>query len=594
MPVQLRDHFTRLRDVWAREVASTYGKFNSVHGLNVPGWLIGGGGDVTASQCWRSSNMTRQRAGPTRHPRPVGQALRRPGRLPEWRSPQLPMGYAPRQRRRAPLLARLGQHPVVRPGARRASSSTSPSGSTSARREADTFYARLLAGEMVSEWGVLPFAYPQIAYGINSITQGLLALHQATGDDKYARLAGLAAGWFYGNNSARFAMYDPATGRGYDGLMGPSEFRVNRNGGAEFDHRSADGSAGGERRPGRRAIPGLQARSATSWQVLEAETAPDEGRSRQLIQVRAEHRRGPVEQRPLCRHRPGRCLQPDVQRPGGRAILPLRRVPAPVGSQQAFNAEALRASAPPAIDGDLGEWSAAQPLSATTTANILRGAAGWGGADKDAFVGYLDVGRAEPLRRGPRVRPGAQPGRDRALGLEGRYALGLPGHQPRPQQRGGQADPGPDARAARKSGTGRPTLSCATPSWPGSRATGSYIYEARLPWSSLGVSKVEAAKQMGLELGRGCCGSGFQDLSGTDPDIGSNLVPLTLVDKLSPGAAARRGPSGPDAVALRWSIDDGGPRKHSRGRRARPRLPLARPADLHAGGPGRRLSHAAP
>jgi hypothetical protein len=103
----------------------------------------------------------------------------------------------------------------------------------SARREADFFYGRLLAGDMVSEWGVLPFGYPQIAYGVDSITQGLLALHDATGDDKYARMAGLAAGWFYGNNSAGFAMYDPATGRGYDGLLGPSEFRVNRNSGAE-------------------------------------------------------------------------------------------------------------------------------------------------------------------------------------------------------------------------------------------------------------------------------------------------------------------------------------------------------------------------
>jgi len=44
----LRDHFTRIRDVWAREVASTYGKFNSVHGLNVPGWLVGQGADVTS------------------------------------------------------------------------------------------------------------------------------------------------------------------------------------------------------------------------------------------------------------------------------------------------------------------------------------------------------------------------------------------------------------------------------------------------------------------------------------------------------------------------------------------------------------------
>ena len=54
-----------------------------------------------------------------------------------------------------------------------------------------------------------------------------------------------------------------------------------------------------------------------------------------------------------------------------------------------FTAEVLHAPAPPTIDGDLGDWSAAQPLSATSTANIVRGAAGWGGADKDAFVGYL-------------------------------------------------------------------------------------------------------------------------------------------------------------------------------------------------------------
>ena len=98
----------------------------------------------------------------------------------------------------------------------------------SAQREADTFYARLLAGQMVGEWGVLPEEFPQIAYGTNSLVQALVALHQATGDDTYGKLAGLAAGWFYGNNAAGFPMYDPATGRGYDGLLGPSSFRVNR------------------------------------------------------------------------------------------------------------------------------------------------------------------------------------------------------------------------------------------------------------------------------------------------------------------------------------------------------------------------------
>ncbi|WP_243664207.1 hypothetical protein [Rhodothermus marinus] len=33
---------------------------------------------------------------------------------------------------------------------------------------------------------------------------------------RYATMAGLAASWLTGNNEAGVAMYDPATGRGYD------------------------------------------------------------------------------------------------------------------------------------------------------------------------------------------------------------------------------------------------------------------------------------------------------------------------------------------------------------------------------------------
>jgi hypothetical protein len=83
---------------------------------------------------------------------------------------------------------------------------------------------------MVGEWGVLPFTFPQIAYGTDSIIQGLIALQKATGDDTYGKLAGLAAGWFYGNNAAGFPLYDPAAA--VDGLLG-SQLRVNMNLSAE-------------------------------------------------------------------------------------------------------------------------------------------------------------------------------------------------------------------------------------------------------------------------------------------------------------------------------------------------------------------------
>jgi hypothetical protein len=37
--------------------------------------------------------------------------------------------------------------------------------------------------------------------------------------------------WFFGNNPAAMQMYDPKTGRGFDGILSATE--INRNAGAE-------------------------------------------------------------------------------------------------------------------------------------------------------------------------------------------------------------------------------------------------------------------------------------------------------------------------------------------------------------------------
>lgn len=104
----------------------------------------------------------------------------------------------------------------------------------SAVHEADHFYPRLL----VDGWG---YSYDletnemrrfeQIAYAVRPVVTGLLALADATGETRYARLAGLAASWFTGANVADVAMYDPTTGRGYDGITDSTT--VNYNAGAE-------------------------------------------------------------------------------------------------------------------------------------------------------------------------------------------------------------------------------------------------------------------------------------------------------------------------------------------------------------------------
>src|SRR5215216_2006753 len=40
---QLDQAFQRIRDVWASEIAANYGKYDQLHGVQVPAWLIAGG-----------------------------------------------------------------------------------------------------------------------------------------------------------------------------------------------------------------------------------------------------------------------------------------------------------------------------------------------------------------------------------------------------------------------------------------------------------------------------------------------------------------------------------------------------------------------
>ncbi len=105
----------------------------------------------------------------------------------------------------------------------------------SAKLEADHFYPRLLVEGFLhsitfDDLHAMQY-FERIAYGVRCVAVGLIRLFEATADEKYAKMAGLAATWFTGNNAAGSPMYDPATGRGYDGLHGESE--VNYNAGAE-------------------------------------------------------------------------------------------------------------------------------------------------------------------------------------------------------------------------------------------------------------------------------------------------------------------------------------------------------------------------
>ncbi len=105
----------------------------------------------------------------------------------------------------------------------------------SSQREADGFYSRLLIQGLKREFDVADSSknreFEQIAYDIRPIVIGLIRLYEATNDKKYLTMAQIAGSWFFGNNAVTAQMYDPTTGRCFDGIHSYTEF--NKNSGAE-------------------------------------------------------------------------------------------------------------------------------------------------------------------------------------------------------------------------------------------------------------------------------------------------------------------------------------------------------------------------
>lgn len=73
--------------------------------------------------------------------------------------------------------------------------------------------------------------FDQIAYGLRPMIFASLEAFTITGDSTYAKTAGNLASWFFGNNPAAKVMYNPETGRTFDGIGSPQQ--VNLNSGAE-------------------------------------------------------------------------------------------------------------------------------------------------------------------------------------------------------------------------------------------------------------------------------------------------------------------------------------------------------------------------
>lgn len=71
----------------------------------------------------------------------------------------------------------------------------------------------------------------QIAYGVDSRLESLLATSELNHSEGLRQLAGITAAWYFGANTSHRPAYNPATGRTVDGIE--ADGRVNSNAGAE-------------------------------------------------------------------------------------------------------------------------------------------------------------------------------------------------------------------------------------------------------------------------------------------------------------------------------------------------------------------------
>lgn len=89
----------------------------------------------------------------------------------------------------------------------------------------------MIQGGPDNQWSPALLYRDQIAYGADVTLRNLLNTAAATGRQSFRQLAGIAGSWYFGNNQAGVAVYDPATGVTFDGISPTGE--VNHNSGAE-------------------------------------------------------------------------------------------------------------------------------------------------------------------------------------------------------------------------------------------------------------------------------------------------------------------------------------------------------------------------
>ncbi|WP_053205947.1 hypothetical protein [Jiangella muralis] len=227
----LRDRLRLAVDAVDRQVLTRYGEYTVADGLRVPSWLIVDGADATAEAvlglaAYVEAAPSDAAAADALRKLAEGVAAMGGGDPDAW-----PYGAVlPWAQSRSMWHAWGSQMPASLAAASTALGA--PALLRPAVLDSARFVPTLLtAGGADNGWMPTPTERVQIAYGVDSRLQSLLAVGAAADRPGFDQLAGLTAAWYFGANAAGSPMYDPATGVTYDGVA--ADGTINRNSGAE-------------------------------------------------------------------------------------------------------------------------------------------------------------------------------------------------------------------------------------------------------------------------------------------------------------------------------------------------------------------------
>jgi len=212
-----------------RDVLSRYGRYQLVDGLQMPSWLIVDGADASSEAVLGLAAALRSGVStvrPALAELSAGIAAMGFGDAQTW-----PYGaILPSATSRSLWHAWGAQMPTAL--VRASTALGNPKLLRAAVADAAGFTPYLLTATGPDN-GLLPTPIDgsQIAYGADSRVQALLAVGSATHAPGLRFAAGIAAGWFFGQNPAGVATYSPASGITNDGVS--PDGVVNLNSGAE-------------------------------------------------------------------------------------------------------------------------------------------------------------------------------------------------------------------------------------------------------------------------------------------------------------------------------------------------------------------------